>query len=522
MKSGWGAWIRTMSNLLQRQVCYHYTTPHITLQLYFTKNCLRLLYSKLMKRAVVFGCILIILASLLYFHTRGIIFHDGGYVLQTAERMVKGEMIYRDFDFVYTPLSVYLTAFLFRFFGQSVLAERIFTMFLSLIGIGSVFYIGCRISRNLFVSFIPVFIFLWWGPAHINFLSPVMLSINLSLLTNALLLRKNFLTAGIVTALVLLSKQNFGIAIIITAFAYVFFLKSQGKKTILLQYLRGIVSVFVIFALYLILTKSLIPFFQNMYFYIFQKILLGNMLHTSLPYGKTFLLTVLKFLIYAFPFIIAVAGIVISHKKSPKFLFLFIFVISFYLFGIRPETDYVHLSPILALTGIPFVIIWKITKNVLRLSVLVASITIMVAGLYTALFNNYYRWEMPLITDIYFMPEKNMRIPLDPKEYQTLNFFKKTVNQYTKTGEYIYINLHAPFLYFYLERKNPSKYYYAWHYATDNIRQKEIINDLIDKKVRLVIADPSYVKSTAPVDNYIRREFKPIKMYDKYAVLLRN
>jgi hypothetical protein len=23
----WGAWIRTMSNLLQRQVCYHYTTP---------------------------------------------------------------------------------------------------------------------------------------------------------------------------------------------------------------------------------------------------------------------------------------------------------------------------------------------------------------------------------------------------------------------------------------------------------------------------------------------------------------
>ena len=24
---GWGAWIRTMSNLLQRQVCYRYTTP---------------------------------------------------------------------------------------------------------------------------------------------------------------------------------------------------------------------------------------------------------------------------------------------------------------------------------------------------------------------------------------------------------------------------------------------------------------------------------------------------------------
>ena len=89
-----------------------------------------------MKKAFVVGCILIILVSLLFFHTRGIIFHDGGYILQTAERLVKGEIIYKDFDFVYTPLSVYITAILFKFFGQSVLVERIFSMFLSLIGIG--------------------------------------------------------------------------------------------------------------------------------------------------------------------------------------------------------------------------------------------------------------------------------------------------------------------------------------------------------------------------------------------------
>ena len=45
---GWGAWIRTMSNLLQRQVCYHYTTPHSLS--YFTKKIpLSELYNVAMK-----------------------------------------------------------------------------------------------------------------------------------------------------------------------------------------------------------------------------------------------------------------------------------------------------------------------------------------------------------------------------------------------------------------------------------------------------------------------------------------
>ncbi len=482
-----------------------------------------------MKRVVITGCILIILASLLFFHTRGIIFHDGGYILQTAERMVKGEVIYKDFDFVYTPLSVYITAFLFKFFGQSVLVERIFSMLLSLIGIGSVLYISYWISRNLLISFIPVFIFLLWGPSHINFLSPVMLSIELSLLMIALYIqglktinKRYFFAAGLTTALTLLSKQNFGIALCITSFAFFCFSNPKEKIVRLIRYLTGVIFVFVIFAVYLIFTQSFVPFFQNMYFYMFKKILLENVLSTPIPYGKTILLTIAKFFIYTFPFTVSALGLIYTGKKFRKFIFLFVFVIIFYLLGIRPETDYVHLSPLLALTGIPLIIIWKSTKKNLARFALVISIIVMITGLYTALFNNYYRWEMPLVKDVYFVSDKNMRIWLDPKEYETLRFFKTTIDQYTKSSEYIYVNLHAPFIYFYVNRKNPIRYYYTQHYATGKHEQQEITDNLIAKNVRLIIADPSYSKRTTLVDDFITYQFHPIASHDNYIILLRN
>lgn len=475
-----------------------------------------------MKRFVIAVCILIIPASLLFFHTRGIIFHDGGYVLQTAERMVKGEIMYKDFDFVYTPLSVYITAFLFKFFGQSVLVERIFSMFLSLIGIGSVFYISYWISRNLLLSFISSFIFLWWGPAHINFLSPVMLSIDLSLLTIALLLRRNWLIAGIITVLVLLSKQNFGIALCITSLVFLLLANYKNKVSIFIQYLTGSISVFVIFFLYLMFTKSLLPFIHNMYFYMFQKILVEQVLQTSLPYGRTLSLTVIKFLIYLFPLTISILGIILSYKKSQKFLFLFVFIIVFYVLGIRPETDYIHLSPLLALTGIPLIIIWKSTKKNLSRIVLGISIIMMLAGLYTALFNNYYRWEMPIIKDTHFMSDSNIHIWLDPKEYLALQFFKTNIDQFTKPNEYIYVNLHAPFIYFYVNRKNPIRYYYAQHYATGKKEQEEIISDLKSKNVKLIIADPSYSLKTTLVDTFISQNFHPVGTHNAYVLLIKN
>jgi hypothetical protein len=50
---------------------------------------------------------------------------DEGIVLQGAERILRGEVPYRDFFSFYTPGSFYLIAFLFRFIGDSLVVARL-------------------------------------------------------------------------------------------------------------------------------------------------------------------------------------------------------------------------------------------------------------------------------------------------------------------------------------------------------------------------------------------------------------
>src|SRR6266700_2472172 len=49
---------------------------------------------------------------------------DEGIVLRGAERILAGEVPYRDFFSFYTPGSFYLVAFLFRVFGDSFAVAR--------------------------------------------------------------------------------------------------------------------------------------------------------------------------------------------------------------------------------------------------------------------------------------------------------------------------------------------------------------------------------------------------------------
>src|SRR5438128_3046516 len=49
---------------------------------------------------------------------------DEGIVLQGAERILHGEVPYRDFFSFYTPGSFYFVAFLFRFLGDSLVVAR--------------------------------------------------------------------------------------------------------------------------------------------------------------------------------------------------------------------------------------------------------------------------------------------------------------------------------------------------------------------------------------------------------------
>ncbi len=93
------------------------------------------------------------------------------------------------------------------------------------------------------------------------------------------------------------------------------------------------------------------------------------------------------------------------------------FVLLFYVSGVRPTTDYIHLVPLLSLIGIPLVLLMN-KKN--QTSVLFVSIVFIVVGFYSALFKGYYKWEAPVIEDVYFISQKNIKIWADQKYAQEI------------------------------------------------------------------------------------------------------
>src|SRR5437764_1933866 len=75
-----------------------------------------------------FIAVLVFVMSLAYlsiFHHYTSLEPDEGIVLQGAERILRGEVPYRDFFSFYTPGSFYLAAFLFRVAGDSLVVARI-------------------------------------------------------------------------------------------------------------------------------------------------------------------------------------------------------------------------------------------------------------------------------------------------------------------------------------------------------------------------------------------------------------
>src|SRR3990167_8376883 len=66
-----------------------------------------------------------------FFFNRGFAYYDEGFILHAAQRVLQGEVPYRDFDLIYTPGSVYLTAAAFKLLGESILTGRILMLLVS-------------------------------------------------------------------------------------------------------------------------------------------------------------------------------------------------------------------------------------------------------------------------------------------------------------------------------------------------------------------------------------------------------
>lgn len=468
--------------------------------------------------------ILILLLILIFFHTRGVITHDEGYLLQSSLRFLHGDIPYKDFHFVYTPGSIFLTTLSFFLFSPSILSSRILMIVVSLVASILIYKTTLLSTKNKLYALLSVLVYVSWGPSHVNFSWPVMFCIPIGVLLLYLLLKFSETTqerylylSGITTFLLFLFKQNFGVAGIIASLIYFLTVRKARKATFLLSYTYGLIWSALLFCVYLFITDSFAQFTSDMYDFTFMRIFLPHDLCTPFFYNDTLIKTAGRILLYVSPLGISLATIVILIlRQKYTLLFVPIFVLCFYVLEIRPTTDYIHLVPLLSLSGIPSVMFLRFNiSSTAKILIHIGILLFILLGFYTSLFKGYYRWDEPLLQHNIFYGHPRVNVFVNTKAHNDFSEFLSIVGTHSEKDEYIFVNTYNPLFYFISDRKEPTSHNYLTHDVNMWLYKYEVILALSRNNIPLIISPKN---STQEFDSYIKNHYILFDSFGDYDV----
>jgi|GEM_PF-2613450 len=462
--------------------------------------------------------LVIIIYLLTFFHFKGIIFYDEGYILNSGVRIIHGQIPYRDFDIAYTPLTSVITSWFLFVFGESVFSGRLAAMAISLLSLFAIFKILQQITKNKYLIFMCLLFFIAWGPAHINFPWPTMFAICFLLYTLLFLLlgakQKNisyFYYAGITTALTFLSKQNFGFGVFVACLIFFLFSYTYKNRSTITGYLLGIGSICLLTICVGIATGSLFPFVNNLYIYTFKRILIDKAIDTPFLYEGSWLTKLLKFILYTAPLTLSSIAFFVVRTSQKKLIIIPLFVGIFYFLGIRPTTDYNHLVPLLAICCLPLaLIITTVKKGIFKTGFVFFLLCMTMLGLYTAYFKNYYKWESPLSINTYFADNSHLRIFIEKDKIKNIDALTSYIDSHTKSDDNILVTIYSPMVYFLTNRENPTRYDLINPNDIPVSYQKDVIFELKKKNVPLVVETDVISDKTSIIGKYIKVNY-PVK-----------
>ncbi len=472
--------------------------------------------------------IFLILLILIFFHTRGVVMHDEGYILQSALRFLHGEIPYKDFHFVYTPGSIFITSLSFFLFSPSILSTRILMIGVSLLSSFLIYKTVFLSTKNKLYAILSVLVYVAWGPTHINFSWPVMFCIPLGIALCYLLLKffetkleRYLFFAGVSAFLLFLFKQNFGVAGIGAVIIFFIFVEQTHKISSILSFLYGFFWSLILFCIYLLTTNSFAYFVYDMHKFTLERIIFQKDLNTSFIYYDTLTKSFLRTLLYLSPFIISLSALIIIFiRKRYHLLHLTVFVILFYILGIRPTTDYLHLVPLLSLVGIPSVLFLRLnTYSTLRILIILGLAGLIALGFQTALFKGYYRWEDPLIKHNYFYSNPRVFVFVNEKTNNDFSNFLEITNSNSKTNDYLFINAYAPMFYFISNRIEATEHNYLTYDFDEKTYEYNVILNLSKKKVPIVLIQKG---RNEKIIFYIRQYYSYFTSFGDYEVYVKE
>jgi hypothetical protein len=97
---------------------------------------------------------------------RGWVGHDDGALGEAAERLMRGQLAYRDFDGIYTGGLDYLYALAFRLFGISLLSIRLMLFACCMAWLPAVYYVASRLVKPLTAIALMLLAMVWSVPNY--------------------------------------------------------------------------------------------------------------------------------------------------------------------------------------------------------------------------------------------------------------------------------------------------------------------------------------------------------------------
>lgn len=465
---------------------------------------------------------------LFFFHTRGIAYNDEGYIVHSAQRMLQGEVPYKDFQIAYTPGSFMLVALVFKLFGQMILVERLMMLLISLLTIIIIFLISKKSSYSFFLTILTISFYISWGPTHINFAWPVMFTLFTGFSACLFLIisirhGSSFFMflVGVFTIITFLFKQNFGLALFLNNIFTILFIKKLRDFNLIKYYFFGLFSTLFLFIFYLYLNHSFDVFIETMQIRIFERIIFEKSIDTPFIYYGNFFNKLLKTVFYLSPLLISCLALFLSFKKKYQYFFLSSFCFFYYLFGIRPTTDYIHFVPLLSLSGFSFITAIKLSENYfIKIFLIFTSILFIIIGFYTALYKGYMRWETPLIENNSLLIYPKINIWVDTKYASTMPALSNYIKSQTKDKDYIFISRYVPMLYFSSDRKNATDFDYLSLNELNKKDQLNAISDIKNKNVELVLTPTSiseWDNNNSLLADYIKKNYAIVKKMNEFV-----
>jgi hypothetical protein len=211
-------------------------------------------------------------------------FYDEGIMLTGAMRVAAGQIPHRDFHYIYGPAEIYILSGLFKIFGTSLLAERLFDLLIKALLVTSVYAIVLSYCRRAIAIFISAVTILWlYGMKEFGIATtPVSL---LNLVGSYLILpafvgrvsTRRMFAAGALSGIAVLFRPDTGIALAgihacVIAIAIYLRFKGTGNRLVIFAstfwpYLLGFALLTIPAALYYLSVAPLAAMLEDIVFY---------------------------------------------------------------------------------------------------------------------------------------------------------------------------------------------------------------------------------------------------------------